>query len=63
MNEKWVQPDQNSIEAIAHGMSHADGSEFDVRLTTDGELVLHHNARIELSRKNERTEGLEIFVE
>jgi len=63
MDEKWVQPDQNSIEAIAHGMTHADGSEFDVRLTTDGELVLHHNARIELSRKNERTEGLEIFVE
>ena len=60
MKNTWEQPPQNSIEAIAHGMTIADGSEFDVRLTLDGELVLHHNARIELNEKNE---GLHTFVE
>lgn len=60
MNSEWIQPPQNSIEAIVHGMTIADGSEFDVRLTLDQELVLHHNARIEM---NEGKEGLETFVE
>ena len=56
----WIQPSQNSIEAIVHGMTFSDGSEFDVRLTLDGELVLHHNAKIELKEKNE---GLMPYVE
>ncbi len=60
MDSEWIQPPQNSIEAIAHGMTNADGSEFDVRLTLDQELVLHHNARIE---SKEGKEGLETFVE
>ena len=38
MESKWIQPPQNSIDAIAHGMTYSDGSEFDVRLTIDGEL-------------------------
>ena len=60
MTTKWKQPSQNSIDAIAHGMIFADGSEFDVRLTIDGELALHHNARIELEGAKE---GLNPYVE
>ncbi len=43
MTEGWVKPIENSIEAIRHGMIHTDGVEFDLRLTTDGELVLFHD--------------------
>jgi len=60
MESEWKQPSQNSIDAIAHGMTFADGSEFDVRLTLDGELALHHNAKIELV---DQKEGLNPYVE
>ena len=60
MEDRWTQPAQNSIDAIAHGMTYSDGSEFDVRLTVDGELVLHHNAKIELEGPKE---GLFPYVE
>lgn len=60
MESKWIQPPQNSIDAIAHGMTYSDGSEFDVRLTVDGELALHHNAKIELEGQKE---GLFPYVE
>ena len=43
MTEGWVKPIENSIEAIRHGMIHTDGVEFDLRLTTDGQLVLFHD--------------------
>ena len=43
MTEGWVKPIENSIEAIRHGMVHTDGVEFDLRLTTDGQLVLFHD--------------------
>ena len=43
MTKGWVKPIENSIEAIRHGMVHTDGVEFDLRLTTDGQLVLFHD--------------------
>ena len=39
----WVQPNENSVEALLHGMSHVDGVELDLRLSTDGELMLWHD--------------------
>ena len=39
----WVQPTENSVEALLHGMSHVDGVELDLRLSTDGELMLWHD--------------------
>lgn len=39
----WVQPTENSVEALSHGMSHVDGVELDLRLSTDGELMLWHD--------------------
>ena len=43
MQDDWAKPIENSIEGIRHGMIHFDGVEFDLRLTTDGELVLFHD--------------------
>jgi glycerophosphoryl diester phosphodiesterase len=43
MAEDWVKPIENSIEGLRHGMTQFDGVEFDLRLTTDGELVLFHD--------------------
>ena len=43
MSEDWVKPIENSIEGIRHGMVEFDGVEFDLRLTTDGDLVLFHD--------------------
>ena len=63
MSNDWVQPRQNSIEAIAHAMTVADGAEYDIRMSSDGELVLHHNARIERSETNDLYEGLHPYVE
>jgi glycerophosphoryl diester phosphodiesterase len=63
MSSDWIQPRQNSIEAIAHAMTVADGAEYDIRMSIDGELVLHHNARIERSEKNDLYDGLHPFVE
>ncbi len=63
MSNNWARPRQNSIEAIAHAMTVADGAEYDIRMSIDGELILHHNARIERSEKDEHYEGLHPYVE
>lgn len=43
MPEDWVKPIENSIEGLRQGMIRFDGVEFDLRLTTDGELILFHD--------------------
>jgi len=44
---EWVRPRENTIEAICHGMQVSDGVEFDLRLTEDERLVLHHDSKTE----------------
>lgn len=39
----WIQPPENSLLALKHGMKFADGVEFDVRIDGDGELVIFHD--------------------
>jgi len=39
----WEPPKENSLEALNHGMSFADGVEFDLRMDSDGELVIYHD--------------------
>jgi len=39
----WEQPEENSIEALRHGMMFGDGVEFDLRVDGDGELVIFHD--------------------
>ena len=41
----WNKPRENSIEALLYGIEHADGVEMDLRLTADGEVVIHHDPR------------------
>ena len=38
----WRKPKENSIAALEYGMEHADGVEMDLRLTAEGEVVIHH---------------------
>ena len=44
---EWVQPRENTIEAISYGIQVSDGVEFDLRLTEDKQLVLHHDSKTE----------------
>ena len=39
----WEQPEENSIEALRHGMLFGDGVEFDLRVDGNGELVIFHD--------------------
>ena len=39
----WSQPTENSVASLAEGIERFDGVELDLRLTCDGELVLHHD--------------------
>ena len=39
----WKQPEENSIDALQHGILFGDGVEFDLRLDGDGELVIFHD--------------------
>lgn len=40
---RWEQPAENSIESLCEAMQRFDGIEFDLRLSADKELVLHHD--------------------
>ena len=53
MAEDWVKPIENSIEGLRHGMTQFDGVEFDIRLTTDGELVLFHDNHLSKAQKQQ----------
>ena len=39
----WEQPRENSLTSHLHGITHLDGVDLDLRLTTDDELMLHHD--------------------
>lgn len=39
----WQQPVENSVASLREGIERFDGIEFDLRLTCDNELVLHHD--------------------
>ena len=42
---EWSKPRENSIEALLYGIENADGGEMDLRLTADGEVIIHHDPR------------------
>jgi len=43
MMRHWEQPEENSIEALRHGMLFGDGVEFDLRVDGNGELAIFHD--------------------
>ena len=50
----WRKPKENSIAALEYGMEHADGVEMDLRLTSEGEVVIHHDPRTPSGKYPER---------
>ena len=44
---EWLQPRENTIQALSHGIQISDGVEFDLRLTKDDRLILHHDSKTE----------------
>ena len=42
----WQQAPENTVESLRHGIQVNDGIEFDVRMTQDGELIIHHDAKV-----------------
>ena len=60
---EWIQPRENSVDALVHGMMVSDGVEFDLRLTTDEELVLHHDPRTLTGRFPEQHTSSELSDE
>jgi len=57
----WNQPKENSIASLREGIERFDGVEFDLRMTRDGELVLHHDRT--LSVPAAKKVGLPRYVE
>ena len=47
----WVQPKENTLPSLRHAISMMDGIEFDIRPTTDGELVIHHDRTLAVSEE------------
>tara|TARA_B100000287_G_scaffold353552_1_gene343411 strand:+ start:1342 stop:2454 length:1113 start_codon:yes stop_codon:yes gene_type:complete len=39
----WDAPEENSLEALRHGMEFSDGVEFDLRMDGDGRFVIYHD--------------------
>ena len=59
--EAWRAPPENTLESLRHAIVHFDGIEFDVRITADGHLVVHHDR--EVSVPPPLIEGRPLWVE
>jgi len=47
----WEQAPENTLASLRHAIEHNDGIEFDLRMTMDGELILHHDNNVSVSKK------------
>ena len=45
----WQQPPENTLPSLEHGITNSDGVELDLRLTADGELIIHHDAKVSIN--------------
>lgn len=57
----WRQPPENTVPALVEGATRFDGVEFDLRLSADEELVLHHDHH--LSIEDDESLGKQRFIE
>ena len=46
----WRQPPENTLPSLEHGIANSDGIELDLRLTSDGELIIHHDAKVSVNK-------------
>ena len=44
----WKAAPENTLESLRHGIEMFDGIEFDVRLTADNQLVVHHDRTVSI---------------
>lgn len=57
----WTQAPENTLESLHHAITHMDGVEFDLRITADQQLVIHHDRTVSLPKQ--RLEGRNPWVE
>ena len=55
MSGEWQQAPENTLESLRHGIIHSDGVEFDLRLSSDGKLIIHHDSVVSIPK--EKREG------
>ncbi len=48
----WRQPPENTVAALVEGITRFDGVEFDLRLSADEQLVLHHDHNLSIEHDN-----------
>lgn len=46
MKPMHIQSPENTLESLVHGMRMFDGIEFDIRLTSDDQIIIHHDRTI-----------------
>ena len=61
MSMGWEQPPENTHASLVEAMNRFDGVEFDLRLTADNQLIVHHDHRISIPI--EKLEGRNKYVE
>ncbi len=44
----WTQAPENTLESLRHAIQQFDGIEFDIRITADNQLVVHHDRDVSL---------------
>ena len=57
----WKQPAENTHESLVKAMQMMDGVEFDLRLTADEQLVVHHDHIVSVS--DDLLDGRSEYVE
>ena len=50
MSGEWQQAPENTLQSLKHGIIHSDGVEFDLRLTSDGKLIIHHDSVVSIPK-------------
>ena len=44
--ESWSPAPENTLESLHHAINMFDGIEFDVRITADNQLIIHHDRTV-----------------
>ena len=61
MKPMYIQSPENTLASLVHGMLLFDGIEFDIRLTSDNQVVIHHDRTVSVDPS--RLSGRSPFVE
>ena len=48
----WKPAPENTLESLRHAFSMFDGVEFDIRLTADGQLIVHHDRTVSVPEEH-----------